>query len=98
MMIDKIKEVSSARLDNSIINLLSSEAGMKFTALKTGACAMGIGLGCFLGALTLVYLPNDIRWHVSSSIFSGMVVFFGGLGLIIGFVIENSMRKRHSED
>lgn len=97
-IIDKITEMSASRFDRSIIDLLNSGDRIKFSALKVGSCAMGIGLGCFLGAMMLVVLPPNIRWHVMSSVFSGLVVFFGGLGLVLGFVIEKRLRSHKTDE
>lgn len=69
-----------------------------FGALKAGCLLMGIGIGMIfafmIAALTIKAFPNDfnrdIWWEYSqilSIIFGASVLMFGGIGLVISFII-----------
>ena len=54
-----------------------------FSSLKTGCLLMGIGLGILVGFFCSAY--------------GASVLLFGGLGLIVAFVIETNMKKKEDK-
>ena len=74
---------------------------ISFSALKTGCLLIGIGLGMLIG-LTLHLLI--VEMHISdffigkssliSITYGAPVLLFGGLGLIIAFIIEMKIQKK----
>lgn len=72
-----------------------------FSSLKTGCLLMGIGLGILVGFFcNLIVAANshslDFRneYEAISSAYGASVLLFGGLGLIVAFVIETNMKKK----
>ena len=80
--------------------------GISFNALKTGCLLMGIGLGVMVGfVLNVVLETNSSNWNLlnvyqlQSAAYGASVLFFGGTGLIIAFIVEMMMkRKKKIED
>jgi len=100
--INKMSELPPEKFDFSQLSILGSkESGKSFTALKIGALATGIGIGLFLSMLCSVYIrvPHTAwAWDAETYFAGGLVLFFGGIGLLIAFCIENSMRKKENKD
>ncbi|MGL5705644.1 MAG: DUF6249 domain-containing protein [Tannerellaceae bacterium] len=67
-----------------------------FSSLKLGALLTGIGLGIFVGSILCVF-GNPQSNALTQSIMGGSLLLFGGLGLIVAFVIELKMsnKKNH---
>ena len=61
-----------------------------FSSLKTGCLLMGIGLGILVG-----FFCNE--YEAISSAYGASVLLFGGLGLIVAFVIETNMKKKEDK-
>ncbi|WP_070103920.1 DUF6249 domain-containing protein [Parabacteroides merdae] len=75
-----------------------------FSSLKTGCLLMGIGLGILVGFFcNLIVAANshslDFRneYEAISSAYGASVLLFGGLGLIVAFVIETNMKKKEDK-
>lgn len=100
MLIDKITEVSSAKLDQSIIQGLSgASVSIGSSALKWGALAIGVGLGFFLGIICNVILRDYIdSWRMESSVYGSLIALFGGIGLIIAFYAELRLRRKQRQE
>jgi hypothetical protein len=72
-----------------------------FGALKAGCLLMGIGLGLFIGFLVCAFgIPNYLtefnNWEIkemSGLVYGSCVLFFGGAGLIIAFIIETKQKR-----
>lgn len=69
-----------------------------FGSLKAGALLMGVGLGLLIGFLILnITLPSlevmDTHSYreIASVVFGSSVLLFGGLGLLIAFIVEMKM-------
>lgn len=67
------------------------------SAIKWGCCLMGIGLGLILAFLICTYtIPgfaysvhqNDYNYEAASSVFGAFTLFCGGLGLILGTLLQ----------
>lgn len=70
--------------------------GFSSGALRIGCLLMGLGVGMLVGFLLLsqVGLQNDYR--MESIVFGGSVLFFGGLGLIVAFVVERLLTRKQA--
>ncbi len=76
-----------------------------FSSLKAGCLLTGIGLGLLIGFIINTSLAysfsggnyNDwnhwLRSEVAGTAYGASVLFFGGLGLIIAFIIELKLSK-----
>ena len=75
-----------------------------FSALKAGCLLVGVGLGILVGFLfNLIIAANrhDLDFYndyeAITSAYGASVLVFGGLGLIIAFVIETNMKKKEDK-
>ena len=74
----------------------SSIGSMSFSALKFGCLFMGIGLG-LLVAFAIHYNFQDFvdkEWRIESLIYGASVLIFGGIGLLIAFLVELNINKK----
>jgi predicted nucleic acid-binding OB-fold protein len=102
MIIERLSQISSTNIENLDISRIFGESksfSNKFLALRIGSLLMGLGLGLLVG----IGIANNI-YGVSSSIsyetlqsmsvvYGASTLCFGGLGLIIGFIVEAKMSK-----
>jgi hypothetical protein len=76
----------------------SRDFSFKFPWLRLGMLALGIGSGAFFGYLFIVLAPlkfrgNNHEYEEFILIFS--LLIFGGLGIIIGNILERSRNKKN---
>jgi hypothetical protein len=69
-----------------------------FNGLKIGCLLVGIGLGLVVGLFLNIelLLPQNDDWRfreVSGIAYGAPVLFFGGLGLIISFLVEKTHKR-----
>ncbi|MGL5273343.1 MAG: DUF6249 domain-containing protein, partial [Phocaeicola sp.] len=66
----------------------------KYTALKVGCLLLGIGLGVLVGLLLSVSI-DEIRdnHEFRSAAYGSSVLLFGGIGLLIAFLVEVKLNK-----
>lgn len=105
-MIEKLADKLNAGDVNSklSLNLNYSRSKFPFGALKSGLLMAGIGIG-LLVAFFICYnvFPNYTgtrSWDVerqSSVVYGSSVLLFGGLGLLIAFIVEMNMNKKEKE-
>ncbi|MDP3435727.1 MAG: hypothetical protein Q8S04_00635 [Bacteroidales bacterium] len=102
MIIERLSQISSTNIENLDISRIFGDGksfSNKFLALRIGSLLMGLGLGLLVG----IGIANNI-YGVSSSIsyetlqsmsvvYGASTLCFGGLGLIIGFIVEAKMSK-----
>lgn len=76
-----------------------------FNSLKAGCLLMGIGMGILVGFffnLIIAAYRHSLdfynEYQAISSAYGASVLLFGGLGLIIAFIIETKMKKKGSKD
>ena len=106
-IIEKIGEkFDSSMIENKFsfpLNLKFENVGT-FGTLKIGCFLLGVGLGLligyFIGWSTLVNL-NSGDYYVRQTagvIYGASMLLFGGLGLLISFLIEKKYRKDKKEE
>lgn len=77
------------------------QSRFSFGALKGGCLMVGIGMGLLFGFFVSIntfpdYLTNS-SWEyrqIAGIIYGASVLFFGGLALLLAFIIEMSMTKK----
>ena len=101
-----IIEKMGDKLDSSLLVGKFSMPNLSFksfSSLKTGCLLIGLGLGLLVGLLiSMIMVSNNYyegmeRWRFES--FTGVaygasVLLFGGIGLLVSFIIENKMNKK----
>ncbi len=70
----------------------------KFTSLRIGALLTGLGFGLVLGYILSIVVAasaNNVveMYQVKGTIVGGCVLLFGGLGMLISYLIERKERK-----
>ncbi len=75
-----------------------------FGALKIGCLMAGIGLGLLVGFIIHagisgagVYRDDWFRHDVMGVVYGSSLLLFGGIGLLIAFVIEMNMAKKNNK-
>ena len=93
-IIEKMGEKFTPGMLEHKINF-SSIGNSSFSALKWGCLLMGLGLG-LLTAFAIHYNFQDFvskQWDIQSMVYGASVLMFGGLGLLIAFLIELKINK-----
>lgn len=98
-IIEKIGDGLKPSVFESKIGLPRFPADFSFSSLKVGCLLSGIGLGLLVSFLITVSInANKLdcweRWDLLSSVYGASVLLFGGIGLIIAFIIEMKLSKR----
>ena len=87
----------------SPLNVLDHMPNKRFSNLRTGLLFAGIGLGLFISWILSMIVYSDLESYVKESwrfmemfyvIFLATPVLFGGIGLLISFLIEQKARKQ----
>ncbi|MDR0698118.1 MAG: hypothetical protein LBG28_02695 [Tannerella sp.] len=88
-------------LKNQFSSLLPTFPKKSFTGLRLGCLLLGLGLGLFVGLFICIDLSNSElsenhreREMFFSVAYGSSVLFFGGLGLIISYLIESKSTKK----
>lgn len=107
-IIEKLGEkITAADLTGKLILPTYSHSQPSFSALKGGLLMLGIGLGLLMGFFLCAYaIPSycvpgqysawDIK-PIAGVIYGSCVLIFGGLGLLIAFLIETIISKNKKE-
>ena len=94
----KIIEKISDKFDGSVFegkfNLPDYGYKISFSALKIGCMFIGIGLGLLIGFF-IVYFMRIGSNQEKSIIYGSSVLLFGGIGLIVAFLIELRLSKKN---
>jgi hypothetical protein len=81
---------------------LSDFSSKKFGTLKLACLLLGVGMGLLLGFFINIGLSHSIQmlsesnWYIKETrgiIYGASVLFFGGLGLLIAFLLEQRYNK-----
>lgn len=103
LIIEKMGEKFTPDMLEHKINF-SSIGNLSFSALKFGSLFMGIGLGLLIGYLICsntiegygeLQSKDVIRYfrEIIYTIYGACVLVFGGLGLLIAFLVELNINK-----
>lgn len=100
-IIEKIGDkLSTSSLTNELELFNYGGLHISFSALKTGCLLIGIGLGMLIGLLIHIYVAsmNDLGTsigirNVIEVAYGAPVLLFGGLGLIVAFIVEMRVKK-----
>lgn len=107
-LIEKMGQ-SLAPMDPSILktqfsSLLPTFSKKSFTALRIGCLLVGLGLGLLVGLLLCLYLRNsgieNHSWEREmfyTVAYGASVLLFGGLGLVISYVIESKSSSKEEK-
>ena len=90
IIIDKIGDKLTPDILSGQIDFSTNIPKFSFSALKFGCLFMGLGIG-MLVAFAVHYNFADFvesSYLIRSAIYGSCVLLFGGLGLIIAFIIE----------
>lgn len=101
-IIEKLSDkLDGSYLHGSMLPINLDRTRFSFSALKVGCLLCGIGLGLLVGfflQLNISFYRNDIDIYRESQFISAAygscTLLFGGLGLIISFIIENKMGNK----
>ena len=101
LMIEKMGDKFSPDMVGQKINF-SSVGNISFSALKFGCLFMGLGLGLLVGYLICVTTIEgyfEVKRYMQlyetvSVIYGACVLVFGGLGLLIAFLVELNINKK----
>lgn len=100
-----IIEKMSDKLDPNMLDgkiKFPSVGNASFSALKTGSLLMGIGLGLLVAFLICAlsienYLTDSKTFYkfddMIAVIYAASVLLFGGLGLVVAFIVELKQKK-----
>lgn len=63
-------------------------------AFKTGCLLLGLGLGLLFGFMLLNWSCYEASREVRSVVYGGAILFFGGLGLVVSFIVERALSRK----
>ncbi len=76
-------------------------SGGSFGALKAAGLLMGIGLGLMVAFFIISFTDLSSNWAVGHNVnyirellYGASVLLFGGLGLLVAFIVEVKMRRK----
>ncbi|MDR2040298.1 MAG: DUF6249 domain-containing protein [Bacteroidales bacterium] len=91
-LIEKIDLKSGIVVSPDMIDWLSPSSRNIFTSLKIGLLLTGLGLGLIL-AIIYINIP-DLSIRDRDMVYLASMMFFGGLGLVIAYLVENKKEKK----
>lgn len=107
VLIEKLSDKADA---SSLIEKFGGKIGIpnylraSFSSLKIGCLLAGLGLGLLVGVIISMVLTSsgyDIHDHrvqeIYGAAYAASVLLFGGLGLLISFIIEIKMNKKNKD-
>ena len=94
-LIEKINPETTGNIDLSRLGgILNPPSDNRFSALKWGCLAIGLGAGMLVGFFIYVNCPMaQQEWGLREMMYGALVLIGGGLGLISAFIIEMKIRK-----
>ena len=96
MIIDKIGDKLTPDILNGKIDFSTDIPKLSFSALKFGCLFVGLGIG-LLVAFAVHYNFADFvesSYQIRGAVYGSCVLLFGGLGLLIAFIIELKISKK----
>ena len=67
-----------------------------FTTLKVGMIILGFGIGMLLAYFLDAFALPHPEFVNSTAVYFGCIGLFGGLGLMVSYVLEMRYRKQHN--
>ena len=61
--------------------------------MKVGCLLLGLGAGLLFGFM-LTRITEIQSYDTRSAVYGGSVLVFGGLGLIVSFIVERALSRR----
>ena len=93
-LIDYLKLVPMGLRTGATIRTASETApGIPAVALKAGCLLLGLGAGLLFGFM-LTRITEIQSYDTRSAVYGGSVLVFGGLGLIVSFIVERVLSRR----
>jgi hypothetical protein len=95
-IIDKIGDKLTPEILSGKIDFSTNIPKLSFSALKFGCLFMGLGIG-ILVAFAVHYNFADFvesSYQIRGAVYGSCVLLFGGLGLIIAFIIELKINNK----
>ena len=93
-LIDYLKLVPMGLRMGATIRTASETApGISAGALKAGCLLLGLGAGLLFGFM-LTRITEIQSYDTRSAVYGGSVLVFGGLGLIVSFIVERVLSRR----
>ena len=99
-----IAPIDPSILKSQFSSLLPSLNKKSFTALRMGCLLAGLGLGLLIGLFICLYIRCSIvvehHWErdaLNSVAYGAPVLIFGGLGLIISYIVEKKDIKNNEK-
>jgi hypothetical protein len=105
-IIEKIGDKLDASAFEGKVSLMGSFPKLSFSSLKAGCLLAGIGLGLLIGFFINIFAVGsngvfaDNDWHhreIIGTVYGASVLLFGGIALIIAFIIELKMSKKKND-
>lgn len=104
-MIEKLGELNPNLVEGKI-RFPGFVNNFSFSALKAGALLTGVGLGLLVGFfINIGLLQSDINmedhWFRNEMLgvaYGASVLFFGGIGLIIAFILEMKISRKQPKE
>ena len=96
MIIDKIGDKLTPEILSGKIDFSTNVPKISFSALKFGCLFVGLGIG-MLVAFAVHYNFADFvesSYQIRGAVYGSCVLLFGGLGLIIAFIVELKINKK----
>ena len=96
IIIDKIGDKLTPDILSGKIDFSTDIPKLSFSALKFGCLFVGLGIG-MLVAYAVHYNFADFvesAYYLRSAVYGSCVLLFGGLGLLIAFIIELKISKK----
>lgn len=102
-LIEKLGEkIDTSMFENKFTFPKFNSNGSKFGTLKIASLLLGVGLGLLVGFFICQYylvntgnsdFYNNI-WELASVVYGACTLLFGGLGLLVAFVIEMKLSPK----
>jgi len=93
-LIDYLKLVPMGLRTGATIRTASETApGIPAGALKVGCLLLGLGAGLLFGFM-LTRITEIQSYDTRRVVYGGSVLVFGGLGLIVSFIVERVLSRR----
>jgi len=97
LMIEKLvslvenKEDDENRLKIRLPFVVDGDSGFGFWSLRISLLLIGIGAGCLFAFFMRIQYP-DMSWSLISLANTAAILFFGGIGLLAAYFIEQKKR------